>query len=514
MPVLKLKNITRRFGTLIANDAINLSLAKGEILALLGENGAGKSTLMNILFGHYLADEGTVEVDGKPLPPGSTDAAIAAGIGMVHQHFTLADNLTVLENITLGTESLWSWRQNKRAARKKLARMSSDFGLAINPDADVGDLSVGERQRVEILKALYRDARVLILDEPTAVLTPQEAEDLFATLKSLTGRGLAVIFISHKLHEILAISDRVAVLRRGAIVGEVETGRADRALLAEMMVGEKVTRPKPRAMQHGAPVLQLKNISIASAPSGTGLKNIDLAVNAHEIIGIAGVSGNGQTALADMLSGLLHPDSGTIELKGQHLERTSAIEMVRSGLGRIPEDRHKVGIVGEMTNWENMISENVTSPKISKWRMLISKKHAIAHTEKLIREFDVRCEGAEAETRLLSGGNIQKLILARALAPDPSFILANQPVRGLDEGAIAYVQKRLLAARDRGAGILLISEDLDELLALSDRIVVMFHGSLSASFKTGSKTVAEIGLMMAGHEVAHSTSQSEAHHAN
>jgi len=513
MSVLKLENITKRFGSLTANDGINLSLARGEVLALLGENGAGKSTLMNILFGHYLADEGIIEVDGKKLPPGSTDAAIAAGIGMVHQHFTLADNLTVLENITLGTESLWSWRQNNRAAKQKLDKMSAEFGLAVNPDVEVGALSVGERQRVEILKALYRDARVLILDEPTAVLTPQEADDLFTTLKNLTAKGLAVIFISHKLHEILAVSDRVAVLRRGAIVGEVETSKADRALLAEMMVGEKVTRPKPRTMQHGAPILKLAGIDVTNPLSGTGLKSVDLTINAHEIVGIAGVSGNGQAALADLLSGLLQPDRGTIELRGELLERTSAIDMVRRGVGRIPEDRHRSGIVGEMQNWENMISENVTSPEISKWRKLISKKSAISHTENLIEEFDVRCEGAEAETKLLSGGNIQKLILARALSPDPSFVLANQPVRGLDEGAIAYVQTRLLEARDRGAGILLISEDLDELLALSDRIMVMFHGTLSESFKTGSKTIAEIGLMMAGH-TAVQKADSEIHHAN
>jgi simple sugar transport system ATP-binding protein len=307
-----------------------------------------------------------------------------------------------------------------------------------------------------------------------------------------------VIFISHKLHEILAISDRVAILRRGAIVGEVQTSDADRSLLAEMMVGEKVARPKPRALAYGAPILRLSNISIADVHSGAGLRGVDLTVNAHEIIGIVGVAGNGQSALADLLSGLLQPDAGSVELLGENLEAISASDMVRRGVGRIPEDRHKSGIVGEMQIWENLISEQLRSPDFSR---LINKSRALERAKSLIEQFDIRCEGPEAETKLLSGGNIQKLILARTLAPDPSFILANQPVRGLDEGAIAYVQTQLLEARDRGAGILLISEDLDELLSLSDRIAVMFRGTLSESFKNGSKTVAEMGLMMAGHAV-------------
>ena len=304
MPVLSLDGITKRFGSLIANDSISLSLAKGEVLALLGENGAGKTTLMNILFGHYVADEGVVEVDGKPLIKGSTEASIAAGIGMVHQHFTLAGNLTVLDNVILGTESLWSWKQDLSKARKKLADMSAQFGLEVNPDAMVGELSVGERQRVEILKALYRDARILILDEPTAVLTPQETTSLFETLKQLTGNGLAVIFISHKLHEILAVSDRVAVLRRGAIVGEVETAKADRNLLAEMMVGEEVSRPKLTAHKTGAPVLEISRVNAAGEDGVQLLRDVSLSVKAHEIVGIAGVAGNGQRALADILSGL------------------------------------------------------------------------------------------------------------------------------------------------------------------------------------------------------------------
>jgi simple sugar transport system ATP-binding protein len=464
MPVLEFSGVTKRFGTLKANDAVSLTLEQGEVLALLGENGAGKTTLMNILFGHYQADEGTIIVDGKPLPPGSTQAAINAGVGMVHQHFTLAGNLTVLENITLGTESLWSWRQETGAAREKLAGMARDYGLAVEPDAQVSELSVGERQRVEILKALYRNARILILDEPTAVLAPQESESLFATLKSLTAKGLAVVFISHKLHEILAVSDRIAVLRRGAIVGTLPAKDADRAQIAEMMVGRAVT------------------------------------IHAHEIVGIAGVAGNGQRILADILSGLKGDFAGSVQLHGRPLAAGRPRAIVASGVGRIPEDRHARGMVGDMEIWENLISEDVRSREVSRWGLIIDRKRATARAERQIAEFDVRCEGPDAETKLLSGGNMQKLILARALSREPSFILANQPARGLDEGAIAYVQNCLLDARKRGAAILLISEDLDELMTLCDRIAVMSHGKLSEALPTGSRTIAEIGLMMAGQD--------------
>ena len=501
MPVLEFRGVTKRFGTLTANDAISLTLQQGEVLALLGENGAGKTTLMNMLFGHYQADEGDILVDGKRLQPGSTQAAIEAGVGMVHQHFTLAGNLTVLENIILGTDSLWSWRQNTAKAREKLNRMARDYGLAIDPDAQVSDLSVGERQRVEILKALYRDARILILDEPTAVLTPQESERLFATLKSVTERGLAVIFISHKLPEILAVSQRIAVLRRGAVVGTLATKDANRAQLAEMMVGRRVTLPKLNPIQPGNPVLEITGLSTGGG-GATALSNIDLAVRAHEIVGIAGVAGNGQRTLADILCGLERDFSGRVSLHGDPLAAGRPRAIVAAGVGRIPEDRHALGMVGDMTVWENLISEDLRSQDVSRWGLIIDQKRARDRAQNQIGEFDVRCEGPNAETKLLSGGNMQKLILARALSRDPSFILANQPVRGLDEGAIAYVQGRLLEARERGAAMLLITEDLDELMAFSDRIAVMSHGRLSQALPTGERTIAELGLMMAGQEEA------------
>lgn len=503
MPILEIENITKRFGPLVANDQISLSLQQGEVIALLGENGAGKTTLMNILFGHYVADEGTIKVAGDSLEPGSTQAAIEAGIGMVHQHFTLAENLTVLENIILGTEKLWSWRQNLRGARAKLVKMAQEFGLDIKPDALVADLSVGERQRVEILKVLYRDARVLILDEPTAVLTPQETEGLFATLRKLTAKGLAIIFISHKLNEILAISNKVAVLRRGAMVGIVNTEEADRASLAELMVGRKVTRPKLEAMAPGNVALRLSDVSVHGPEASLLLNEINLEIFAHEIVGIAGVAGNGQSALADLLSGLTNVNSGRLELFGEEIVQANPAQMVKRGVGRIPEDRHAAGVIGDMQIWENMISETLRSPETSQGGFWLKKSRAVKYAQELIAQYDVRCEGPLAQTKLLSGGNMQKLILARALAPNPNFILANQPVRGLDEGAIAYVQTQLLAARQRGAAILLISEDLDELMTLCDRVAVMYHGRLSAPFPVGQKSVPEIGLMMAGQRFDH-----------
>ncbi len=510
MPILEFRDITKRFGDLVANDGISLSVERGEILALLGENGAGKTTLMNILFGHYTADEGSILIDGTALPAGSTTAALAAGIGMVHQHFTLADNLTVLDNIVLGTESLWSIRQNRAAARAKLARLAKDFGLVVAPDLLVGELSVGERQRVEILKALYRGARILILDEPTAVLTPQESDDLFRTLKRLTDKGLSIIFISHKLHEILKISDRVVVLRRGSIVGAVATAKADRAMLAEMMVGRVVTRPSLESMASGATVLELAGVSVAG-DHGAALDQVDLAIRAHEIVGIAGVAGNGQSALADLLSGLSCPESGQVTLFGQTLPGFSPGDMVRRGVGRIPEDRHRSGVVGDMAVWENLVSESLSDSPASRGGILIDKAVCLNRSAGLIEDFDIRCEGPLAQTKLLSGGNMQKLILARALSPQPTLILANQPVRGLDEGAIAYVQTTLLEARRRGAGILLISEDLDEVLALSDRIAVLYRGRLFGPFDRDAVTIQEIGLLMAGHAAATGTSAGPVH---
>lgn len=496
--VLRLDGITKRFGALVANDAISFELRRGEVIALLGENGAGKTTLMNILFGHYTADEGTVEVFGHPLPPGHPRAALAAGVGMVHQHFTLADNMTVLENILLGTGTLLSPRLGRGAARARVARLSRDFGLSVNPDARVGTLSVGERQRVEILKALYREARILILDEPTAVLTPQETTALFETLRKAVALGLSVIFISHKLGEVMAISSRVLVLRHGRLVGAVATADTDRHKLAEMMVGAEITAPKLSDRTPGPALLTLSNVDTPRRGNTPGLNAVNLTLRAGQITGLAGVSGNGQAALADLVGGLERPAHGGMELHGLVPDDWSPRAALAAGIARIPEDRHKTGTVADFTLTENAILERYAEAPFSR-KGWMDWSAAEGFARKIIETYDVRCPGPAARIRLLSGGNMQKLILGRVLEAAPKIILANQPVRGLDIGAVTFVHSRLIAARDAGAAVLLISEDLDEVMALSDVIHVIYEGRLSPAFPRGTTTPAELGTWMAGH---------------
>lgn len=498
-PILTITGISKFFGSLAANDDISLSLHTGEIVALLGENGAGKTTLMNILFGHYRADSGRIEVFGKPLEQHTPQDALERGIGMVHQHFTLADNLSVLDNIMLGTEPLWQPFSRRSAARIRIQQIMNDAGLSVNIDSPVRDLAVGERQRVEILKALYRNVRILILDEPTAVLTPQEVDDLFVLLRSMAAQGLAIIIISHKLHEVMAISDRVAVLRGGKMVGSAATATVDRNQLAEMIVGHAVVRPSMEARPAGEELLALRAISVNDPTSNKLLLNcITLQVQAHEIVGVAGVSGNGQATLADVLSGLCTPDEGEFRLQGETLKNPSPRLLTRKGLARIPEDRHTRGVISEMSLWENLLLDELGDEPV--WRMgcILDRRTARQQARQLIEEYDVRCHSEEQPTGLLSGGNMQKLILARNLARDPDVILANQPTRGLDEGAIATVHSLLIDARNRGAGILLITEDLDELLRLSDRVVVMHDGRMSESLPNTGLTSRELGLRMSG----------------
>jgi simple sugar transport system ATP-binding protein len=494
--VLELHNITKRFGALTANDDVTLTLDQGEILALLGENGAGKTTLMNILFGHYAADKGHVKVFGQELPPGLPRAAIAAGVGMVHQHFTLAGNLTVLENVMLGSEPLTRLTSARGAARKKLMQIADRFGLPVKPEAKISSLSVGERQRVEILKALYRDARVLILDEPTAVLARPEAMRLFETLRDMTKEGLSLIFISHKLHEVMAASDRVAVLRGGKMVAERRTRETTPGELAELMVGRKVERPVRHDHQIGAPVLVAEKVRVEDGGE-TRLDDVSFTVHAGEILGIVGVSGNGQAALGALLSGLAHPASGTLTLADQDVGHLGPRGMIRAGAGRVPEDRHAEGVVGELSLWENAVLERLRTPEFSR-RGFVRQGAAKAYTNDLIKRFDIRGAAPDTRIRLLSGGNMQKLILGRVLSNGPRFVLANQPTRGLDEGAIAAVHAELLAARAEGAAILLISEELEEAVALSDRIQAIVKGRLSEPISADEADPQRLGLMMAG----------------
>jgi simple sugar transport system ATP-binding protein len=507
--VLRLQGVTKRFGTLVANDGVSLELSSGEVLALLGENGAGKSTLMSILFGHYVADEGRIEVFGRPLAPGNPKAALAAGIGMVHQHFTLADNLSVLDNVLIGTEPLWQPFSRRVAARERLLDVARRFGLAVAPEARVGSLSVGERQRVEILKALYRGARILILDEPTAVLTPQESEALFGTLAQMVAQGLAVIFISHKLAEVLRVSQRIAVLRGGKLVAQTPTAEATHEQLALWMVGHAVDQPTRRpAKSVGDAVCQLDRVRTAGRGRDR-LDEVSLSLRAGEIVAVAGVSGNGQVALAELLCGTRRASAGSVQLMGRALPPSPAA-LVQRGVARIPEDRHAVGVIGDLPVWENAVSERLRSPVFSRWSPLgawVRRAAALAHARRVEKAFDVRGAGLQAPARSLSGGNMQKLILGRALlAPDqadgkarpPRLIVAHQPTWGLDIGAVAYVQQQLIAARDAGAAVLLISEDLDEVLALGDRVAVMHGGRLGEPRPAGAWTREAIGLAMAG----------------
>lgn len=502
-PLLSLRGITKRFGSLIANEGISLDLRAGEIVALLGENGAGKTTLMNVLFGHYVADAGDIRMLNKrtgvlaPLAPGKPRAALSAGIGMVHQHFTLAQNLTGFENIILGTEKLFRPRLERGLATRRLAHIQSGIGLEVDVNAPVSMLSIGEQQRIEILKALYRDARVLVLDEPTAVLTPQDAERLFEAMRALKARGLAIVFISHKMPEVLAISDRIIVLRAGRLIADQPIAGADAAKLAELMVGTKPPPViRPAASVRGPARATLASVT-ASVSARDQLHNASLDVCAGEIVGIAGVSGNGQATLAALFSGMLVPASGRFTLVEQPAHRADPADFVGRGVGRIPEDRHDVGTIGSLTVADNLAIERLRDHYTRRLGRLdrVAMRRAAAEA---ITTYDVRCPGPNSALRLLSGGNIQKVILARALSGTPKLLLAHQPTRGLDVAATGAVHRRLLDAREKGAGILLISEDLDEVFQLADRIAVLYRGQLSEAVPVQSLSRALVGLMMAG----------------
>jgi simple sugar transport system ATP-binding protein len=475
----------------VANDDVSLQLRRGEVHALIGENGAGKSTLMRVLYGIYPADAGRIVVRGKEVKIASPRDAIALGIGMVHQHFVLVDPFTVTENIILGEEG--GARLDVDSANRRVAELAEQYAFRVDPAAVVEDLSVGEEQRVEILKALYRGAEILILDEPTAVLTPQETQDLFSNLSKLREAGRTIVFISHKLDEVLEIADRITVLRRGRVVGETRPAETSKPKLAEMMVGRPVLfRLEKPAVEIGGPVLRVH------ALAGEGkLNGVDLEVRAGEILGVAGVEGNGQRELAETLIGLRKPVSGSIELDGRVIAGRHVSEIRDAGVSYIPEDRHDQGLVLEMTLWENSVLGRQDDEDFSTGIgvLLIRKIKQLA--ARLIELFDVRTRSIEVTASTLSGGNQQKLILARELEPDPKLLIAAQPTRGLDVGAIEFVWKQILEQKAAGRAVLLISAELDEIYALSDRIVTLYEGRITGEFPPDAPPE-QVGVGMLG----------------
>jgi ABC-type uncharacterized transport system ATPase subunit len=498
LPAVEMRNITKRFGPLTANDGINFTLAEGQIHALLGENGAGKSTLSKILYGLYQPDEGEIRVREQPVRLASPADAIAIGIGMVTQHFSLVPTFTVAENIILGLNNRLSL--DRRQATARIGDIAARYGLRIDPSALVRNLAVGEQQRVEILKALYRNCRVLILDEPTAVLTPQESSALFAELKTLVRQGLSVIFISHKLEEVIDHCDMVTVLRDGRVVATEPVSGTSAALLARQMVGRDMNTPSREPNARGEPVLCVENLSLKDKRGVTLLQNVNLTIHAGEIVGVAGVAGNGQRELSEVLSGLQRASSGRFTVNGTDLTNADAARMARSGVGRIPEDRLQ-GIVGYMSVALNLALEYLDD--YTRFGTL-DQRTIQENAEKLIAQYQIKALPGD-QARRLSGGNIQKVILARTLSRNPILIVAAQPTRGLDVGATEYVHDRLREQRKGGAAILLVSEDLDEILKLSDRVVVMHAGQIMGDLPVEQATIERLGLLMGGlkEEAAH-----------
>jgi general nucleoside transport system ATP-binding protein len=494
---LEMRNIVRRFPGVLANDRVNFAVRPQEIHALLGENGAGKSTLMNILAGLYQPDEGTILIDGRPVVFHSPRDAIEQGIGMVHQHFMLVPTQTVVENMILGRPTP-RFLVNYRALEAEVAELSSRLGMAVDPKAKIWQLSVGEQQRVEVLRLLYHGARILVMDEPTAVLTPQEVEDLFMTLREMAQAGHTIIFISHKLDEVLALADRVTVLRRGRVVAAVETAATNKAELARLMVGREVLFRIEKGPAHaGRPALLLDQVSAENDRGLPALRKLSLIIHEGEIVGLAGVAGNGQTELAEAITGLRPVTGGRILAGQEEITNRPPTVAIDRGVAHIPADRTGVGTAPGLNLAENLIMKSYRRPPISQgWRLMGGEIRRWA--QERIERFNVQAPGLETPARLLSGGNLQKLILARELSLAPKIIVAVYPSRGLDVGATEAVHQTLIAERDQGTAVLLISEDLDELLSLSDRLAVIYEGQIIGETPPEEERVEEIGLMMAG----------------
>ncbi len=497
-PVLELRGITKQFPGVLANDHIDFDLQRGEVHALLGENGAGKSTLMSILYGLYTADSGEILMNGKPVTISTPKDAIELGIGMVHQHFMLIPVMTVTENIVLAQEPKHAGvLLDYDAAAKRVRELSMSFGLAVDPHARIEKITVGQQQRVEILKALYRGAEILILDEPTAVLTPQEAKELFEIIEGLKNQGKSIVFISHKLNEVLEIADRISVLRRGKLVETIPREGATEAGLARSMVGREVLlRVEKKPAQPGDPLLRVQDLVVRDDRGLEAVRGVSFAVRSGEIVGIAGVDGNGQSELIDALTGLRHSASGDIHVGGHDLHRATARQALDAGMGHIPEDRHRRGLVLDFNLAENLVLHDYGKEPFSKlgW---VNPRRWFRWARGLLQEFDVRGGGPTTRGGSLSGGNQQKVVVAREVSRNPSVLIAAQPTRGLDVGAIEFVHRRLVEQRDAGKAVLLVSLELDEILSLSDRILVLYEGRIVAEFAP-DVSEEEVGIAMTG----------------
>ncbi len=491
-----MREVTKKFLDVVANDSVNLELFPGEVIALLGENGAGKTTLMNVLFGYYQLDGGKLLVRGKEAVFNSPKDAIESGIAMIHQHFTLVPSQTVLENVMIGVEG--SFFLNMAKAREKLMRIQEQFGLYLDPDAYVWTLAIGEKQKLEILKALYREAEILIMDEPTAVLAPTETKELFDTLKTLVSKGKSVIFISHHLQEVMEISDRVIVLRNGRNVAERKTSETTIPELASLMVGrELLERLEHGTSNPGKPVLEVSDLHVKNSRGIVSVDGVTFTVREGEVLGVAGVSGNGQTELSEILFGQLSPEKGSMKIMGNAIPGGNPRAVIQSGMARIPEDRIATGLFMDLSVKENMILESHVSEPISR-NGLLDKKEIESFAESCVKSFQVKTDGIDAPVKSLSGGNLQKVILARELVGDPKVVVACQPTRGLDVGAMEYVHQVMLDERGKGAGVLLISDDLDEIFLLSDRIIVMYQGKIMGETDIDHADRDTIGLWMSG----------------
>ncbi|MGX7014293.1 ABC transporter ATP-binding protein [Vagococcus silagei] len=499
--VIEMRNITKQFGTFKANDNINLQIKKGEIHALLGENGAGKSTLMNVLSGLYQPTSGQIYMDGKPVDfSGPTDAS-KRGIGMVHQHFMLVDAFTVTENIILGDEPNKAGVLDKDTAAKDIERISKQYGMEVNPSSLIRDISVGMQQRVEILKTLYRGANILIFDEPTAVLTPQEIDELLLTMKELVKEGKSIIIITHKLDEIKKVADRCTVIRRGQSIDTVNVKDVSSQELADMMVGRSVSfKTEKIAANPKEPILSVKDLVVKESRGLDAVKNFSLDVRAGEVVGIAGIDGNGQTELIQAITGLKKAESGTVTISGKDVTNLKPREITETGIGHVPEDRHKYGLVLEMTLADNIALQSYYHEPFSK-NGVLNQKYINEYARRLIEEYDVRTTGEMATAGSLSGGNQQKAIIAREMDRNPELLIVSQPTRGLDVGAIEYIHKRLIQHRDEGKAVLVVSFELEEILNVSDRIAVIHAGEIVGIVDPKETTEKELGLLMAGYSL-------------